>query len=415
MRTEGVIVVMTTLGLVSSRVSESPCNQQIRFLQGNQEVHIAVTNQATSQPPSEDCVIELKTIAGWRIVLTFDYKPHRPQAREEQHCAFASHYLLIGNDFSAIGQESLTSYKFCGETLATEIVSRANYLWVVVSAGVVTSTQLRLSAKSLRQVDCGEGEMQCSPVQCVARSQVCDGRKDCHNGHDEYCYDFANVTTLLDQQDSEEEQQQQHRDVELLPPEGSTCFLCRDGTCISPRVPRYDWRWGVWLWYLCDGVPHCPDGWDEQSYMCYLTKHFPGPSHLFECEAFDPPAAVSRQVRMWSLARCDDRRDCRREEEGEDRCDESLRARNAGLKSKLYLNPVTLSLVIAFTLIVILSAVFVFRRSESRRSRNDTGRQPNNRRGTELQSCLTRKYVMESKDLRTMTDKDFETLRETMV
>ena len=67
--------------------------------------------------------------------------------------------------------------------------------------------------------------------------------------------------------------------------------------------------------------------------MCYLTKHFPErfQSHLFECEAFDPPAAVVRQVRMWSLARCDARRDCRREgEEGEDKCDESFRAENAG-------------------------------------------------------------------------------------
>ena len=49
--------------------------------------------------------------------------------------------------------------------------------------------------------------------------------------------------------------------------------------------------------------------------MCYLMKHFPErfQSHLFQCEAFDPPAAVVRQVQMWSLARCDDSRDCREE------------------------------------------------------------------------------------------------------
>ena len=52
---------------------------------------------------------------------------------------------------------------------------------------------------------------------------------------------------------------------QLLPPEDSACFLCRDGTCILPRVPPYDWRQDVWLWYLCDGVSHCPDAWDEQN------------------------------------------------------------------------------------------------------------------------------------------------------
>ncbi|KAL8564606.1 hypothetical protein ACOMHN_032162 [Nucella lapillus] len=177
---------------------------------------------------------------------------------------------------------------------------------------------------------CGDQEMECSPVQCVSSGAVCDGQRDCTNGRDEYCYHLNDIGEL----DSPQTQLP-------LPPKDTACFLCRDGTCILPRLPRYDYRWGVWLWYLCDGVPHCPDGWDEQPYMCYLSRHFPqlAQRHLFQCEAYtqapqegspqgespQTPPPFSRQVRMWSLARCDDRRDCRLpEEEGKERCENML-------------------------------------------------------------------------------------------
>ena len=36
-------------------------------------------------------------------------------------------------------------------------------------------------------VTCLVGELQCSPVQCVKSTSVCNGVRDCENGRDEYC------------------------------------------------------------------------------------------------------------------------------------------------------------------------------------------------------------------------------------
>lgn len=47
-----------------------------------------------------------------------------------ENCTLDS--VHVGNDNLAIGREMTTSYKFCQEVQGIEIVSRYNYLWVVV-------------------------------------------------------------------------------------------------------------------------------------------------------------------------------------------------------------------------------------------------------------------------------------------
>ena len=53
---------------------------------------------------------------------------------------------------------------------------------------------------------------------------------------------------------------------------------------------------------------------------------------------------------MWSLARCDARTDCKREgEEGKDKCDESLRAENAGGVTKY--TPINVGSLVVFVFV----------------------------------------------------------------
>ncbi|XP_076470106.1 uncharacterized protein LOC143300375 [Babylonia areolata] len=402
-------VVLATLVLAIAR--GVPCDQRIVLKEG-QTVQIDVTQLTLTRG---DCVMEFSTRAEWRVVLTFSYWPSYSNVSVTENCAYMPDYLLIGNDVTAIGQDLMTSYKFCRQTAGEEMVSRDSHLWLVLRDSQQYRHRhrhhlLTLNATTLPQASCNDTEMECSPVQCVPRSVVCDGHRDCNNGRDEYCYDFTRARNAEDEE--------YRGDQQLLPPEGSTCFLCRDGTCILPRLPRYDYKWGMWLWYLCDGVPHCPDGWDEQAYMCYLSRHFPqrAQSQLFQCQAFDPPLTVSRQVRMWSLARCDHRRDCRLEgEEGQDRCDSVRGVTASGSSKTLYMNPLALSMVIVFAVFIIIASLLILRHFERAEGRGC--REPDNRDHecmSDLRSCLAVKSTL-AHTTPFVAKQDFERLRETAV
>ena len=83
----------------------------------------------------------------------------------------------------------------------------------------------------------GDAQFKCSDVECISQDQVCDGHLDCVDAADEFCH-----------RDSGKEK----------------CFLCADGTCISPSLPIYHPNYGKRYWWLCDNQAHCKDETDER-------------------------------------------------------------------------------------------------------------------------------------------------------
>ena len=66
-------------------VLNSPCNQTI-VLEKNQHVRLDVMTQMTSQwQAGEACRLELSTVEGWRVAVTFDYRPSVAAGRCEFH------------------------------------------------------------------------------------------------------------------------------------------------------------------------------------------------------------------------------------------------------------------------------------------------------------------------------------------
>ncbi|XP_076112740.1 uncharacterized protein LOC143080656 [Mytilus galloprovincialis] len=172
------------------------------------------------------------TYPGLRLRATIVYKPTK---RGCQHG-----YLSVGNDKYRPDRASLTSYQFCDHTENVEIVSRSNVLWVMIKRRFDQTVEGHIEIQSSKPAFCHSSQFECSPIQCIPMTSLCDNVKDCDNGKDEYC----------DSDDSDR------------------CFLCEDGKCISPTLPRYHYNWGKPFWYICDGFKHCKDGSDEQEDRC---------------------------------------------------------------------------------------------------------------------------------------------------
>ncbi|VDI04223.1 Hypothetical predicted protein [Mytilus galloprovincialis] len=172
------------------------------------------------------------TYPGLRLRATIVYKPIK---RGCQHG-----YLSVGNDKYRPDRASLTSYQFCDHTENVEIVSRSNVLWVMITRRFDQIVEGHIEIQSSKPAFCHSSQFECSPIQCIPMTSLCDNVKDCDNGKDEYC----------DSDDSDR------------------CFLCEDGECISPTLPRYHYNWGKPFWYICDGFKHCKDGSDEQEDRC---------------------------------------------------------------------------------------------------------------------------------------------------
>ncbi|KAK6174639.1 hypothetical protein SNE40_017876 [Patella caerulea] len=189
-------------------------------------------NFNTGGKEQEYCVLEIKSRPHHLINVNLNYRPRLATA--VVNCS--TDYLRVGNDNSRIDHELMTSYKFCEELTQENIISRDNYLWIVLRTSNKSAT-FKIEARSQPKVRCKTDEFECSPIQCVSMDVLCDGIADCHNNRDEFCQkNFAN----------------------------NSCFHCFDGTCIRPVLPRYSEDWGKEMWYLCDEIQHCPDGTDER-------------------------------------------------------------------------------------------------------------------------------------------------------
>ncbi|XP_064599367.1 suppressor of tumorigenicity 14 protein-like [Liolophura sinensis] len=205
-------------------------------------------------------------------------------------------YIHVGNDPRRVGVEMLTSYKLCRTTTEQEIVSRGNYVWLIVrSLEPSIFSWLLIHYQSQVKVLCNATAFQCSPVQCVPKTAICNGIQDCDNGRDEYC-------------DLGFQQRQTSSETE-------PCFMCEDGSCINPVLPRYSLDWGKHLWYLCDEFSHCPDGTDERKDVCYRIKG--RASALFRCT----PKDRNMTAHLWDTVLCDGQQDCEGgEDESHDLC-----------------------------------------------------------------------------------------------
>ncbi|XP_041376751.1 suppressor of tumorigenicity 14 protein homolog [Gigantopelta aegis] len=242
-------------------------------------ITLTLTNMTSQTRQVKYCILEVTSDPGHLLTLQIFYVPHN---RSSVNCS--RDYVHVGNDEQTIDKDTMTSYKYCERTLEEEVVSRDNYLWVVFRMSV-TPTLLKLKVKAQEPVKCNSSHFRCSPVQCVSRSRVCDGKIDCRNARDEYCQTKA--SSLEDT---------------------TPCFRCKDGTCINPQLQRYHANWGVKLWYLCDGYSHCPDGTDERKDICFRLKG--RLNSVFRCVPKDLKFGPKTSVLMWNTILCNNRKEC---------------------------------------------------------------------------------------------------------
>ncbi|KAK7462534.1 hypothetical protein BaRGS_00038419 [Batillaria attramentaria] len=356
------VIVMAVL--MAASAEEHLCHRDVTLTEGEElDMTLEFVNM-TSLPyltSSVQCVVELRTPPGQRLVLDITYIRHPSLDRNDCDVDF----LLVGNDFTSVGEELTTSYKFCDVTLNTEIVSRDNYLWVVIRYSLIP-TNFRLRVKSQAEAICGPDDVPCSPVQCVSRDRLCDGTPDCSNGADEYCYRPDLKLTAVSEKTA-------------------SCFQCGDGTCILPQQARYGNNWGVPLWFLCDHHPHCPDAWDERTDICYRIKG--RMDAVIECVPSDVPFGANTSVRMWFTARCDGKADCRNGED-ETNCPSSETTK------RLKWEPLRALMVAMFATVVCGVAALAFRCERSKRGRQvgTAINTPPAGCGRKLQSCLATRY-----------------------
>ena len=83
------------------------------------------------------CQILLHANTNHRILAIINYFQ-----RTQQNCE--SNFLHIGNDEHRPNVLSMTSYRFCNQTVSEEIVSRGNFLWIVYPIAT-EKNQLRIT------------------------------------------------------------------------------------------------------------------------------------------------------------------------------------------------------------------------------------------------------------------------------
>ncbi|XP_067652153.1 uncharacterized protein [Haliotis asinina] len=281
-----VIVLITANEGLNRTVSTgvTPCLRRNYYI-GSETKRIDV--QEVTSTESTFCVLELNSDPGTQISLNILYVPRVDKTPNSGH-----DYVHIGNDYKRINVASMTSYRFSDGSFEEEIVSRQNYLWIVFKMSSLPQV-FNITVSSSVGVSCNSSMFECSPLQCVSKHVICDGKPDCANDRDEYCH--------------------------KIPPRDSPCFLCSDGVCIRPQIPRYSLDYGKILWYLCDGVRHCSDGTDERKDICYRIRG--KKLGTISCIPNDVTYHHSNAVLMWNNVVCNGERNCYHgEDEAEDLC-----------------------------------------------------------------------------------------------
>ncbi|XP_071089789.1 uncharacterized protein [Haliotis cracherodii] len=306
----------------------TPCLRRNYYI-GNETARITVQEVTSSK--STFCVLELNSDPGTHISLNIRY-----MSRDHKAANCFQDYVHIGNDGRRINEVSMTSYRFCNGTFKEEIVSRQNYLWVVFKMSSLPE-DFHINVSSSVRVTCNGSMFQCSPVQCVGKDTLCDGKRDCVNARDEFCH--------------------------KLPPPDSPCFQCSNGVCIRPQLPRYNLDYGKTLWYLCDGVRHCPDGTDERKDICYRIRG--RKLGTISCIPNDVTHHHNNPVLMWNNVVCNGERDCYYgEDESEDLCPTSVD------DVVFQINPVAVGFASVFlvAVVVVAVAIIMYGRRKGRRS-----------------------------------------------
>ncbi|XP_046549518.1 uncharacterized protein LOC124259417 isoform X2 [Haliotis rubra] len=151
-----------------------------------------------------------------------------------------------------------------------------------------------------------------------------------------------------------------------VPPRDSPCFLCSDGVCIRPQIPRYSLDYGKTLWYLCDGVRHCPDGTDERKDICYRIRG--KKLGTISCIPNDITYHHSNPVMMWNNVVCNGERDCYHgEDESEDLCPTNVD------DDVFQINPGAVVFATVFLVAVVAVAVAIFMYGRRNGRRGDVG------------------------------------------
>ncbi|KAK3086330.1 hypothetical protein FSP39_016952 [Pinctada imbricata] len=241
------------------------------------------------------CLLEFHTGNDKLILANIRYNP------KVKRCNHG--YISIGNDKLRVGEETMTSFKFCNSVWNLEIVSRGNYLWIVYDHDVrYIPSYAEVEVVAMKKETCNSTSFHCSPVQCIPTSKLCDGKIDCDNRRDEYCVSGDST---------------KGKDVSESP-----CFMCADGNCINPVQPIYSLDRDKPLNYICDGFRHCLDGTDERKDMCYRTKS--KVADLLRCIPVDKRLRDLKEVLMWQDKRCDGVQDCLNNED-EQNCEPAAR------------------------------------------------------------------------------------------
>ncbi|KAL5021162.1 hypothetical protein ScPMuIL_000317 [Solemya velum] len=287
-------------------------------------------NQSTS---NTYCYIYLKTDPTHLIKVILQYSTGYASI---ENCSRG--YFHIGNGIRRPDVEMVTSYKFCRSTIE-EIISRDNFMWIAYRRpSLITDETSLVHIKAEYPVPCNSSMFDCSTVQCVDDIAICDGQQDCDNKRDEYC-----ATPLVG---------------EVIP--NSTCFLCSDGHCIQPVLPRYYEGWGKEYWYLCDDYEHCPDGSDERkgkrshfSDICYRIKS--KSSGLFRCIPSTRRSDYNGPTLMWNDVVCDGVDDCLHGE------DEELSLCQIQIADEQHTDAVAIVLVVVALVAVTIGSLCTFR------------------------------------------------------
>ncbi|BFZ19148.1 hypothetical protein BsWGS_22187 [Bradybaena similaris] len=90
-------------------------------------------NRTQENPGQHYCVIQATADKHMRVVLDLVYWPPRPPG-DPPSLDCSSDYVHVGNDMGRVDVDLVTSYKFCGEDVRHQLVSKGNQLWMVYRA-----------------------------------------------------------------------------------------------------------------------------------------------------------------------------------------------------------------------------------------------------------------------------------------